>query len=139
MYATALRLAGKSADHTLYHAHPKVSSRPETEQAVDRERGVWRKKGCTRIVSIRRRMLVEGCRRSDSWMDRWRNDLGSRPIAHRRRYGSTNDRESIGSMAIVPPQYRSRTACESHYGEIHGGRWRMYNPIQVLIRIFLSL
>ncbi|KAJ9095417.1 hypothetical protein QFC20_006655 [Naganishia adeliensis] len=23
MYATALRLAGKSADHTLYHAHPK--------------------------------------------------------------------------------------------------------------------
>lgn len=27
MYATALRLAGKSADHTLYHAHPKVSLR----------------------------------------------------------------------------------------------------------------
>jgi hypothetical protein len=25
MFATSLRLAGKSADHTLYHAHPKVS------------------------------------------------------------------------------------------------------------------
>ncbi|KAJ9092622.1 hypothetical protein QFC19_008660 [Naganishia cerealis] len=29
MYATALRLAGKSADHTLYHAHPKPGSREE--------------------------------------------------------------------------------------------------------------
>ena len=25
MLATSIRLAGKSADHTLYHAHPKVS------------------------------------------------------------------------------------------------------------------
>lgn len=25
MYASTIRLAGKSADHTLYHAHPTVS------------------------------------------------------------------------------------------------------------------
>jgi hypothetical protein len=72
MYATALRLAGKSADHTLYHAHPKVSPADGTARGAAIGKHWSSRGGSVKVVETE-----SGRRVGDKWKEATRGDATS--------------------------------------------------------------